>query len=92
MVDAEREIYAKWGLGVGGLFSVLNSASLGGVGKLDKEEGIKIRDTTSGSRWQKAGSFGVDAQGIVRWACVAESAEEIGDFEEGIRKIERGGK
>jgi hypothetical protein len=60
IVDAEREAYAAWGLGISSLWHVLGS--IPGTAKL-KEEGISVRSTESGSRWQTAGNFGVDKEG-----------------------------
>jgi hypothetical protein len=88
VVDAEREAYAAWGLGVSSLWHVLGS--IPGTTKL-KQDGISVRPTESGSRWQTAGNFGVDAQGIVRWARVDQRADDMPDFTEGLDKV-RGGR
>lgn len=50
IVDAEREIYAKWGLGVLSWGYVLSLAGLLGVWKIGKEKGIWNRPTVNGSR------------------------------------------
>jgi hypothetical protein len=81
VVDAEREAYGAWGLGTSSFWHVLGS--IGGVSKL-KEEGIVVRSTESGSRWQTAGNFGVDGEGMVRWSRKDERADDMPDFKEGI--------
>ncbi|KAI4906404.1 hypothetical protein J4E90_010623 [Alternaria incomplexa] len=88
VVDAEREAYAAWGLGTSSLWHVLGS--IPGTSKLSKE-GISVRPTESGSRWQTAGNFGVDAQGVVRWSRVDGRADDMPDFKEGVDKV-MGGK
>ncbi|CZR54410.1 uncharacterized protein PAC_04294 [Phialocephala subalpina] len=88
IVDFEREIYAKWGLGVSSAWHVLNPISMWNVFKLGKEEGIWNRPTESGNRWQTSGSWGVDEKGVVRWGGVAKSAADILDFGEGVKVLE----
>ena len=88
IVDEEREIYAKWGLGVSSLWHVLSPWSMWSVFRLGREEGIWNRPTESGSRWQESGAFAVDGEGVVRWAGRAESADWIPDFEEGLKALE----
>ncbi|KAI4941588.1 hypothetical protein J4E91_010619 [Alternaria rosae] len=88
IVDAEREAYAAWGLGTSSLWHVLGS--IPGTSKLSKE-GISVRPTESGSRWQTAGNFGVDGEGIVRWSRVDGRADDMPDFKEGVDKV-LGGK
>lgn len=58
------------------------------VFKLGREEGIWNKPTESGNRWQTAGSFGVDGQGVVQWSQPAQSADDIPDFAEGLRLVE----
>jgi hypothetical protein len=52
IVDAEREVYAQWGLGVSSAWHVLNPWSMYSVWKLGKQENIWNKPTESGSRWQ----------------------------------------
>jgi hypothetical protein len=82
IVDAERQVYAAWGLGTSSLWHVLGSVP--GVSKLEKEEGIKLRDTESGNRWQTAGSFAIDKQGIVKWSRKDERADDMPNFKDGL--------
>jgi len=87
IVDAEREVYAQWGLGVSSAWHVLNPWSMYSVWKLGKQENIWNKPTESGSRWQTSGSFAVDSQGTVRWAKVAKAADEIPDFNEALTTL-----
>lgn len=89
VVDESREAYTAWGLGVASYGHVLSPSGLYKVWKLGREEGIWNRPTESGSRWQTSGSFGVDADGIVRWSKPAESADEIPDFVEAATAVRR---
>ncbi|KAM0724189.1 hypothetical protein Q7P37_000071 [Cladosporium fusiforme] len=88
IVDEDREAYAAWGLGVASFGHVLSPSGLYAVWKLGREEGIWNRPTESGSRWQVSGSFGVDGAGVVRWSRPAEGADDVPDFEEGVREVE----
>ena len=66
VVDEAREAYTAWGLGVSSFGHVLSPSGLYAVWRLGREEGIWNRPTESGSRWQTAGSFGVDADARAR--------------------------
>jgi hypothetical protein len=92
VVDEGREAYTAWGLGVASFGHVLSPSGLYKVWKLGREEGIWNRPTESGSRWQTAGAFGVNADGIVRWSRPSEGADEIPDFEEAAVAVEGGGR
>lgn len=87
LVDSERKLYAQWGLGVSSFWHVLNPWSLWSVYKTGKQEGIWNRPTESGNRWQTAGSFGVDQQGIVRWSRKAGTASEVVDFQQAVQAV-----
>ncbi|KAL3428350.1 hypothetical protein PVAG01_01859 [Phlyctema vagabunda] len=89
IVDPTRELYARWGLSTSSAWHVLNPWSLYGVYRLGKEDGIWNRPTESGSRWQQAGSFAVDADDVVRWVNVAGAADEIADFEDAVLALGR---
>ena len=88
IVDEEREIYAKWGLGVSGWWHVLDPGSILSVWKLGRSEGIWNKPTESGSRWQLAGSWAVDKDGVVRWGGVSGRADEIPDFSQAVSVLE----
>lgn len=85
VIDIEREAYAQFGLGASGFWHVLGS--IAAVSKLGKEEGIHVRPTESGSRWQTAGNFAVDGQGTVKWSRKDQRADDMPDFEEGVRAV-----
>jgi hypothetical protein len=85
VVDDARAIYAAWGLGTSSLWHVLGSIS--SVSKLEKEDGIKVRSTESGNRWQTAGNFAVDAQGTVRWSRKDERADDMPDVKQGVDAV-----
>lgn len=57
------------------------------MSRLDREEGIKVRSTESGSRWQTGGNFGVDAMGVVRWVRVDARADDMPGFGEGVEAL-----
>ncbi|KAL9116052.1 MAG: hypothetical protein Q9227_000420 [Pyrenula ochraceoflavens] len=80
VVDFERLIYADWGLGIASWSHVLAPSALWGAVQIAREEGIYNRPTESGSRWQTAGSFGVDANGTIKWVDVSETAPHVSDF------------
>jgi hypothetical protein len=82
IVDAKREAYAAWGLGTSGFWHILGG--MPGVLKLAKQEGIKVRPTESGSRWQIAGNFAIDGEGIVRWSRKNERVDDMPDFQKGL--------
>ncbi|KAI9871747.1 MAG: hypothetical protein M1830_002502 [Pleopsidium flavum] len=88
IVDDERELYARWGLGISSFWHALSPWSMWSVYQLGKGEGIWNRPTESGNRWQTAGSFGVDGQGIVKWSEAAQRADDIPDFEVGLKMLE----
>ncbi|KAE9379259.1 hypothetical protein N431DRAFT_540883 [Stipitochalara longipes BDJ] len=51
IVDADRELYAQWGLGISNMWYVLNPWSLYSVIRLAMREKIINRPTESGTRW-----------------------------------------
>ena len=87
IVDAERKLYAQWGLGVSSFWHVLNPWSLWSVYKTGKEEGIWNKPTESGNRWQTAGSFAVDKEGLIKWGKRAGTADEAADFDQAVQAV-----
>ncbi|KAJ5723207.1 hypothetical protein N7488_001242 [Penicillium malachiteum] len=81
VVDADREVYAKWGLGTVSWGHVLNPLGILAILKMGKETGIWNRPTESGSRWQGGGYWAVDAEGYVRWGGPATAAVDVIDME-----------
>ncbi|KAF1980773.1 hypothetical protein K402DRAFT_468028 [Aulographum hederae CBS 113979] len=88
IIDENRELFAQWGLGISSFWHVLSPWGLWDVYKLGKGEGIWNRPTESGTRWQTAGSFACDGEGIVRWGGAAGSASDVPDFGETVKALE----
>ncbi|KAJ5709493.1 hypothetical protein N7493_010827 [Penicillium malachiteum] len=80
VVDADREVYARWGLGTVSWGHVLNPLGILAILKMGKETGIWNRPTESGSRWQGSGHWAVDAEGYVRWGGPATTAVDVIDI------------
>ncbi|KAF5583876.1 thioredoxin-like fold [Fusarium pseudocircinatum] len=80
VIDEERDLYAKWGLGISSTWHAVNPLTLWNVFSLGKNEGIWNRPTESGSRWQTSGAFAVDRDGTIRWAHVARTADDMPDL------------
>ncbi|KAF3909805.1 hypothetical protein ABW21_db0201909 [Orbilia brochopaga] len=85
--DPQRTLYATWGLGFSSFWANMGPMTFWKALKLGSEEMIYNRPTKSGYRWQTAGSFAVDGEGIVRWAHVSTGAADVADFEEGLRAV-----
>jgi hypothetical protein len=75
--DPSRESYARWGLATTSLSHFLGRRSLGAVAQLARA-GIRNRHPT-GTRWQSAGTFAVDRDGVVRWRHLPEHAGDLPD-------------
>lgn len=88
IVDREREVYATWGLGLTGLGHFFGKESLKAVMALARR-GIRNRHP-SGSRWQGAGSFAVDSEGIVLWRHLPAHAGDLPELGEAVRVIREG--
>lgn len=84
VLDIDRDVYAQWGLGASSFTHFMSPAGMLAVYRLGKEEGIWNRPTESGSRWQTAGSFAVDGEGMVRWGGAMRRADEIPNFDEAV--------
>jgi hypothetical protein len=79
LLDPERVFYGAWGLGRTSLGHFMGLRSLSEVKRL-ASSGIRNRHP-HGTRWQRAGTFAVDTDGIVRWRHVPEHAGELPDLE-----------
>ncbi|KAI9661085.1 MAG: hypothetical protein M1821_009412 [Bathelium mastoideum] len=88
IVDEDRELFARWGLGIASFWHVLSPGGLYSLYRLGTEEGIRNRPTESGSRWQTSGNFAVDGNGIVRWGGPVQRADQVPDFEDVVRLLE----
>ena len=87
IVDHERKLYGQYGLGVSSAWHVLNPWSMSDVFKLAREQQIKNRPTESGTRWQTAGTFALDATGEVKYVQVAQQASDNGDFRKALKAV-----
>ncbi|KAJ5094397.1 hypothetical protein N7456_010258 [Penicillium angulare] len=84
IVDTERKIYAKWGLGTVSWSHVLSPSGMLGVFRMGKEKGIWNRPTESGSRWQSSGHWAIDGEGYIRWGKPATRVDEVIDVAEAL--------
>lgn len=94
VIDEERELYARWGLGVASTWHVLSPLVLYRALQLGKQEHIWNRPTESGSRWQTAGAFAIAPRtaappdaGTVRWAHVAGAADDLPDLVQALAAV-----
>jgi hypothetical protein len=78
LIDDGRVHYATWGLGRSSLAHFMGRRSLGEVARLARH-GIRNRHP-DGTRWQQAGTFAVDPEGIVRWRHLPEHAGDLPDL------------
>jgi hypothetical protein len=87
LIDRERVHYATWGLGRTSLGHFMGRRSLGDVARLARE-GIRNRHP-DGTRWQGAGTFAVDEDGIVRWHHLPAYAGDLPDLAAALRALDR---
>ena len=78
LIDADRVHYATWGLGRTGVGHFMGRRSLADVARLARE-GIRNRHP-DGTRWQTAGTFAVDEDGVVRWRHLPTYAGDLPDL------------
>lgn len=83
--DRARESYAAWGLGRTSLGHFAGRRSLSQVARLARE-GVRNRHP-AGTRWQRAGTFAVDADGIVRWRHLPDHAGALPDLEQAVAAV-----
>lgn len=88
LVDDSRVHYATWGLGRTGMRHFAGRRSMTEVARLARA-GIRNRHP-HGTRWQRAGTFAIDASGTVRWRHVPAHAGELPDLRAAIAAL-RGG-
>ncbi|OAQ68241.1 thioredoxin-like fold protein [Pochonia chlamydosporia 170] len=87
IVDENRDLYAKWGLGLSSTWHAFNPMALYSVYRLGADEGIWNRPTESGSRWQKSGAFAVDGDGTIRWRHISKTADDLPDFNAALEAL-----
>ena len=85
LIDADRIHYATWGLGRTSIGHFMGRRSLADVARLARE-GIRNRHP-DGTRWQTAGTFGVDEDGIVRWHHLPTYAGDMPDLEAAVAAV-----
>lgn len=88
--DEQRTLYAAWGLGLTTAGHFLGRRSLAGVLHLARR-GIRNRHP-SGTRWQMAGAFAVDAQGVVRWRHLPQHAGDLPNLSQAVDALVRSAK
>jgi hypothetical protein len=86
--DPTRQSYAAWGLGQTTLGHFLGRRSLSAVAELARQ-GIRNRHP-SGTRWQQAGTFALDAQHIVRWGHLPSHAGDLPELDAALTALEPG--
>jgi hypothetical protein len=72
---------------VSNTWHILNPWSIYSVYKMAKYEKIWNKGTESGNRWQTAGSFAVDAEGVVRWVKVPKVMDNLPDLKEAVKTV-----
>jgi hypothetical protein len=85
LLDPERTFYGSWGLGRSSPAHFMGRRSLAAVRRLAKD-GIRNRHP-HGTRWQQAGTFAVDASGVVRWRHLPAHAGELPDIEAAMASV-----
>ena len=85
LLDVDRRCYAAWGLGRSSLGHFLGRRSLAEVARLARQ-GIRNRHP-EGTRWQQAGTFGVDGANVVRWRHLPEHAGELPDLDDAAESV-----
>ncbi len=83
VIDEERSLYAAWGLGRSSLGHFMGLASLRAVGE-QARRGVRNRHP-HGTRWQQAGTFGLDPEGTVCWRHLPEHAGDLPDLRAAVR-------
>lgn len=87
IVDDQRQSFTEYGLGYSSFWAVLNPWSLKNAMTIGKEEGFNIRPTESGSRWQVAGLFAADGEGVLTYAHQANTSDDLGDLDAAIGSV-----
>lgn len=83
--DPTRAVYSRWGLGRTSLGHFLGRRSLTGAAALARS-GIRNRHP-HGTRWQAAGAFALDRDGIVRWRHLPAHAGDVPELEPAVGAV-----
>jgi hypothetical protein len=78
VIDEERAAYGAWGLGLSSFGHFAGRRSLSAVAALARN-GIRNRHP-AGSRWQRAGTFAVNADGELVWRHIPKHAGALPDL------------
>ncbi|KAI0142827.1 hypothetical protein GGR57DRAFT_485321 [Xylariaceae sp. FL1272] len=87
LIDEERDLYSLFGLPTSTTWHVFSPVALYNTLQLGKAEGVWNRPTESGTRWQTAGAFAIDKDGIVRWKWVANRADDLADLDKAVTAL-----
>jgi hypothetical protein len=87
LADETHGLYAAWGLPLSSARHFLGARSLLGVARLALR-GVRNRRAT-GTRWQTAGAFAVDASGIVRWRHLPRHAADLPDLNAAVAALKQ---
>ena len=88
VIDESRVLYAAWGLGTTSLSHFMGLHSLTAVAGLARE-GVRNRHP-AGTRWQGAGTFAVDTEGVVRWVHRPAHAGSLPDLALAVAAVRPG--
>src|SRR5947209_18808797 len=83
--DPARRCYAAWGLDRTDVTHCMGRRSLSAVAELARL-GVRNRHP-AGTRWQSAGTFAVDREGIVRWRSLPSHAGDLPALDDALRAI-----
>ncbi|OAK99002.1 hypothetical protein IQ06DRAFT_252898 [Phaeosphaeriaceae sp. SRC1lsM3a] len=90
VVDASKELYALYGLGVSNWGHLLNPRNGYNQVMLGKNEGVWGQQVGEGGcRWQTGGAYAVDERGFVKWGAPMKSVDEAINFEEACKALGR---
>lgn len=85
MSDHGRSSYAAWGLGRTSLGHFLGHRSLAAAARLARGG---IRNThPHGTRWQSAGTFALDREGVVRWRHLPAHAGDLPNLQAAVDAV-----
>ncbi|KNG48650.1 thioredoxin-like protein [Stemphylium lycopersici] len=88
IVDAERDLYALWGLGISTWSHVLHPRNGYNQVMLRKNEGVWGQQVGEGAcRWQLGGAYAVDGRGVVTWGGPMDSVDEEIRFDDGVKTL-----
>ncbi|KAK9895090.1 hypothetical protein P389DRAFT_172668 [Cystobasidium minutum MCA 4210] len=84
--DAERKVYAAYGLGELSLLNVINRDILKQVMDLKNNEGIANR-LTRGTRWQTNGAYAISSDRKITYKHVGKDSSDMADLKAAIKTL-----